>query len=282
MISFLKGKLIKVHLFIIMASGISFSQSKGQSVEFYTELDLLLVQYDFKTDVDDLHAAAAFATLMANPAYADINYHAVAGTYGIQEGLYVPPNQLMERAFGNHWSDAHTNFGKALGEVLQLALETLDAGGNIWIADGGQSDFSAALVRAIQDKRPNIKTTEKIHIIQHSSWNEQVTMPEHLNFVKVHTDYRKIPDGNAVGNGTPGFKTHDNINLEAYLKDQHIVEVWKIAIDLANRYNGAEKRYLNTAISAGGLDFSDFSEVCYILGLTEILDANQFFKNYAK
>jgi hypothetical protein len=48
--------------------------------EFNLKKDLLLAQYDCKTDVDDLHSVAAFATILANPEFSGINYHAVAGT----------------------------------------------------------------------------------------------------------------------------------------------------------------------------------------------------------
>ena len=59
--------------------------------KFDIEKDLLLVQFDCKTDVDDLQAAAGLATLMSDSKFSKIHYHAIAGTYGIQKGLYVPP-----------------------------------------------------------------------------------------------------------------------------------------------------------------------------------------------
>jgi hypothetical protein len=34
-------------------------------------------------------------------------------------------------------------------------------------------------------------------------------------------------------------------------------------------------------IAAGGLDFSDIAKVCWILGLQNIRDAEQFFNQYA-
>ena len=61
--------------------------------------DLWLPQFDSKTDVDDLHSVAAVATLVRDPRFADVDYHAVAGAYGIQEGLYVPSPELFEKSF---------------------------------------------------------------------------------------------------------------------------------------------------------------------------------------
>ena len=255
---------------------------RGQSGGFDLKNDLLLVQYDFKTDVDDLHSAAAFATLLKNPDFKDLNYHAVAGAYGTQKGLYVPPNSLMIRAFGDNWSDAHNDFGKALAKVLDKALNTLNNNGDVWIAEGGQSDFSAALVRAIRSRAPDLDTGNRVHLVQHSSWNEQVTFPDHLNYVKTHTDYQKIPDGNGLGNGTPGFRSGKPIDLAKYITDREVMAIWDLAIDLGNHYNGFEGRYLNKAVAAGGLDFSDFSEVCWILGLDGLEVGEDYFREYVK
>ncbi|WPR73362.1 hypothetical protein [Algoriphagus sp. NG3] len=66
---------------------------------FNIKEDLLLVNFDCKTDVDDIHTVAALITLMSHSKFEKVNYHAVAGTYGIQEGLYVPPNDLFQLAF---------------------------------------------------------------------------------------------------------------------------------------------------------------------------------------
>ena len=181
---------------------------------FSIERDLLLVQYDCKTDVDDLHSVAAFATLRSHSDFLKIKYHAVAGTYGTQDGLYVPPNELFKLAFGEAWTDAHTDFNATIENVKKIALRTLNQQGNIWIAEAGQSDFSAALVKAIQEDTPGINTANRIHIVQHSDWNEQVTTPEKLLFVKQHTNYHKIPDGNAVDNGTPGFRSPEYTDWE--------------------------------------------------------------------
>ena len=127
--------------------------------------DLLLAQFDCKTDVDDLHTAAAFKSLLSQTQYSDIKYHAVAGTYGEQEGLYVPPNSLFELAFGSNWTDAHANFDRAVIKVKNLASQTLDKGGNIWIAEAGQSDFSAALVKKILQENPKAEN-RTVHNIE--------------------------------------------------------------------------------------------------------------------
>ncbi len=250
--------------------------------DFNIEKDLLLVQFDCKTDVDDLHTVAAFRTLVSHQPYSQINFHAVAGTYGMQEGLYVPPNDLFQLAFGDNWTDAHNNMQAAVEKVKPRILETLAQGGDVWIADAGQSDFSAELLKAVQKDLPEMETSKRIHVVQHAEWNEEVTTPEKLDFVKQNADYTKIPDGNGVGNGTPGFRDPAFTNWNDKITDPELTEVWQLAIDLGNKYNGKEGRYNNEAILSGGLDFSDLAEVCWILGLEDIKDVEEFFDIFSK
>lgn len=252
-----------------------------KSGNFNIEKDLLLAHFDCKTDVDDLQSVAALATLLSDIKFSKINYHAVAGTYGIQEGLYVPPNGLFNLAFGDNWTDAHENITNAVAKVKTIAKSALKNQGDIWIAEAGQSDFSAELIKAIQVDLPEMNVSQRIHIVQHSDWNEEVTSPVHLNFVKTNVDYQKIPDGNEVGNGTPGFRSPEYTIWKDKIRNPKLIEIWQLAIGLSNRYNGKEGRYHNEAISAGGLDFSDLSEVCWILGLQDIKDTDHFFNLYS-
>ncbi|MDQ8185836.1 hypothetical protein [Pelagicoccus sp. SDUM812002] len=270
--------LILFALLLTTPSG--FSQPTNP--RFDAEADLLLSHFDSKTDVDDIHSVAAFATIMSSEPFSQINHHAVAGAYGIQEGLYVPANELFEAAFGERWSDAHTNFNQALSEVAELVSETLETGGDVWVAECGQSDFTAALVQEIQSVHPDLDTSSRIHVVQHSNWNESSATPEKLKFVQGNTDYHKIPDGNAVGNGTPGFNTADSIDWKDSISDPKLISLWETAIAIANRYNGQEGRYLNHNISVGGFDFSDMAEVAWILNQEQMHNAEVFFITFGK
>lgn len=267
---------------VLMSFGTGIIQNRdSQRERFNAETDLLLVQFDCKTDVDDLHTAAAFAMLMADSTFSKINYHAVAGTYGIQKGLYVPPNNLFDLAFKNNWTDAHENTMKAVEKVKMIAMSIFAKNGDLWIAEAGQSDFTAKLIQVIQTEMPKVNTSQRIHVVQHSNWNEKMTSPESLQFVKANADYQKIPDGNAVGNGTPGFRDPEFSSCHEIIKDANLYEIWQLAVDLGNKYNGKDGRYNNKAVSEGGLDFSDLSEVCWILGLEDIKDTEQFFNLYS-
>lgn len=256
------------------------SCSFAQESRFEISDDLLLLNYDLKTDVDDLHSIAAATTFLSDPRFSDVEFHAVAGAYGVQDGEYVPGNKLFEIAFPGQWSDAHADFDQALKEVTTISKQTLDAGGSIWVAEAGQSDFSAALVRALQTLFPDPVFSTRIHIVQHSDWNESVTSERALRFVKEHISYHKVPDGNTEGNGTPGFTTRDLQNWKSYLSDGHLLNVWQTAIDLGQKYNGADGRYLNERISEGGLDFSDTAEIMWMFGFEDIPDPEYFFKEF--
>lgn len=253
------------------------TQAQADRSLFNRDRDLLLAHFDCKTDVDDLHSVAAIATMLRQPAYSDVRYHAVAGAYGVQEGLYVPPNPLFKLAFGDHWSDAHADFDAALNEVFSVVSKVLSTGGDIWIPEAGQSDFSAALVRRVREALPEVDSRSRIHIVQHSHWNEEVTDAAALAYVKQWADYQKIPDGNVVGNGTPGFRADAVIPWENWVKDPGLIRIWQLALELGNTYNGVDGRYLNTSVAAGGLDFSDVSETCWIFGQEHLSDATAFF-----
>ncbi len=250
----------------------------SKNLEFNKEDDLLLLNYDCKTDVDDLHSVAAASSLLRIPQYSELNYHAVAGSYGVQGGKYVPANSLFRLAFRDAWSDAHMDFDQALHDVFLIVQTILNEGGDIWIAEAGQSDFSAALVMKIRNDMEHIDTNERIHIVQHSNWNEEQTTDKKLTFVKEHSHYQKIPDGNALNNGTPGFNTSDHIDYKSILDHEEMIAIWDLAITLANTYNGVDDRYLNKSIAAGGMDFSDFSEVHHILQLPRMKNCLDYFQ----
>lgn len=248
---------------------------------FDCDKDLYLAHFDLKTDVDDVHSVAGVATMMADPRFSKVKYHAVAGAYGLQEGLYVPAERVFELAFGEHWSDAHGNFDKALEEVSSLSVETLNSGGSIWIAEAGQSDFSAALLRNLQKRVSESTVKDRVYVVQHSDWNEREATAEDLAFVKESASYQKIPDGNAIANGSPGFRSETAVNWREYVSDARLMEIWTTAIEIADKYNGADGRYLNEAIQYGGLDFSDVAETAWIFGFGDLADANDFFKEFS-
>ena len=264
-----------------ITAGQSYGAAPISLGRFEVDTDLFLAHFDSKTDVDDIQSVAGVATMLADPRFSEVQYHAVAGAYGIQTGLYVPANELFEKAFGTNWSDAHTDYELALSDVSKLVSDTLKRGGKIWIAEAGQSDFSAVIVKRVKATLPEIDPKERIEIVQHSDWNEEVTAPEKLAYVKATANYHKIPDGNGLGNGSPGFRTDAPVEWREYLTEPRLIQLWEMAIAIADRYNAKDGRYDNTAIGGGGLDFSDVSETCWIFGFNDLVDAEAFFREFA-
>lgn len=276
-----KTKLIIMALLTTL-QGYALGSPLPDANRFDKEHDLLIMQFDCKTDVDDIHAAAAFATLLTNSTFCTIHFHAVAGTYGIQKGAYVPPNKLFNLAFKkDEWTDANQNVEKVITRVKAIAEKSLSAGDDVWIAEAGQADFTSALLKAIQADHPNLNTKKHIHVVQHSNWNEKETDPVKLKFVREHTDYQKIPDGNKGNNGTPDYQTAQKLNIQELFTDPYLIKIWQCANETTQKYNGQDGRYKNKTIAAGGFDFSDLVEVGWILGINDIEDTQEFFKRYA-
>ena len=255
-------------------------QARGRLGHFNPGQDLFLPQFDSKTDVDDLHSVAGVATMLRDPRFSEVNYHAVAGAYGIQEGLYVPAPGLFNLAFGARWSNAHEDREGALAEVSKLVAETLNNGGHVWVAEAGQSDFTADWLKLVRERHPSVVTEELVHVVQHSDWNESVTSPESLAYVKQYADYQKIPDGNELDNGTPGLRTESGAYWHIALGSAGNGESWSLARDIAMQYNGRDGRYNNDAIAVGGMDFSDVSESCWIFGFSDIRGTESFFAEF--
>lgn len=269
--------LVVVSLILLLSNVVWAGEKIGK---FSPERDLYLPQFDCKTDVDDVHSAAAVATMLRSPRMSGVNYHAVTGTYGIQEGLYVPPNELFELAFAGHWSDAHKDREQALQTVVQMVRETLLSGGSVWVAEAGQSDFTADWLKRIEALRLDSPKGARVHVVQHSDWNESVTSPDKLEYVRQHAEYHKIPDGNSPDNGSPDFHEESDLLWRRVLDSERDGETWRLAKDIADEFNGAEGRYENSAIAGGGMDFSDVAESSWIFGFDGIKDAEAFFDEF--
>jgi hypothetical protein len=237
--------------------------------------DLLVVNYDIKPDVDDIHSAAAFATL-AGRFRGCFTYAVVAGTCGLQGGDFVPAFELFESAFDRRWFNAHERRAESVTAVAKQMEKTLRKGGKVWIAEGGQSDFTADVVaRLSNSKRLQPRLRSHVHVVQNSDWNEQTTTLAKLSFVKSATTYHRIADGNAAGNGTPDFAVDDSSWWPRLLRDPKVGGIWTQAKNIADRHN-PKSAYVNPNVAKGGLDFSDTVEIAYIFGFEAMADHQAF------
>lgn len=84
----------------------------------------------------------------------------------------------------------------------------------------------AAVIKKITAEMPGTDLKRRIHVVQHADWNEEVTSPDALAYVKFRTTYHMIPDGNAGGNGTQGLRVLEFTNWKSYLSDPKMVASW--------------------------------------------------------
>lgn len=269
-----------ITLALVFTTLFSFN-SYSADTKFNKDKDLLLLDFDLKTDVDDAHTIAALDLILQSDEFNNINYYAVSGTYGIQAGLYVPADKLFNIVFNENWTDAHQYRKTSINKTIKKINKTLSENGRIWITEAGQSDFTQELLEALTEF--GIKySKDQIIVVQHSTWNEKETSVDALAFVKNHTTYIKIEDGNKENNGTPGFNNKDySVNQ---LENTQLIssKAWTEANKISDQYNGVNGRYNNKAIADGGADFSDLVEVTYILDITNVATVTDFFAKFNK
>lgn len=243
--------------------------------------DLLLANFDSRPDPDDIHTVAAVGTILTDPRFSAVNFHAVAGAYGTQTGTFIEADHLFNITFGaDHWSDAHSDYSGALDRVYQIVASVLNNGGDIWIQEAGQSDFSADLVRRIKQNMASINTQTRIHIVQHSEWNQDKTTPADLTYVRNNTDYQKISDGNSQNNGTPGFNSKDTSQWSRVLNHPRVGAIWTEAKRVADYSIEHELGWKNPTIESGGMDFSDTVEDTWIFGFNHLQNHVSFFDEF--
>jgi len=256
---------------------------------FNPSRDLFLPFFDNRPDADDIHSQAGVATMLADSRFAGIDVYSVLGAYGRQGGAFLNSSTVMDLCLGaSNWTNAHekdgANWIASLGRVRKRALAALNRGGDIWIMEAGQSDFSADLVRALLQVNPNFNTTERVHIVQHSDWNERQTTPVDLSYVRANTDCNRIPDGNGGNNGSPQFNTRDGSQWPTALAlPKGLGACWAEARRVADENNfSGSGHYENSSIEAGGFDFSDVVEATFIFGFNELRNVNSFFSEFPK
>jgi hypothetical protein len=237
-------------------------EQTGKYGRFNPKKDLLSLHYDHAPDKDDGHSAAADRTILETLFGKDwLTEHvqAVSGAYGKNAHAFNDKSDaVMQTVWGPRggWIDAHEDRDKALKQVVKRWAETLQAGGDVWVKEGGQSDLTADAVRALKQKLPEVDLSKRIHVVQHSSWNEGSTTKQDLAYVKKATDYIRIRDANRFLNVRGG---HDAFE-KAALAHPVFGASWKAAF----AYYDPDHR----------LDFSDTGELMHILDLGEIgLDA---------
>lgn len=237
------------------------------SMGFDPKTDLISLHYDHAPDRDDGHSAAADRTMLESlygGPWVIEHTVAVSGAYGKNQPKFNSKSDaVMDAAWGDRggWIAADKDRDAAVKALYERWMKTLEAGGDVYVKEGGQSDITALVVQRINAEHADIDTTQRIHVVQHSNWNEKNCTGALLAYAKKHTDYVNIKDANRYLNEKGGDKAFEKAALE------HPVfgPSWQAAF----AYYPIERR----------LDFSDTGELMHILDLGE-LNIEQFRKRF--
>ncbi|MFC1520230.1 hypothetical protein ACFL6Z_11000 [Pseudomonadota bacterium] len=272
------------------------SNKQYPKAAFNKHHDLFIAQFDSKPDADDIHAIAALGSLLAHEDSEHINYVAVDGAVGTQGGDYIEASNLFTLAFGQEnvtWTSAHKDWKKSVSFIHDRVLQVLSLGGKAWVQEAGQSDFTRDWVNALIESGVS-KTLIKnnVIVVQHSQWNEDKTSPDALEFVKQHTDYQAINDGNKPleifkrrgrrGPFTPMYVDDDSKWIESAISLNnskiHARQLWQEAAKVIDK-SGFNAKY--SSIPKGGVDFSDTVEAWWILDLGQpSISVHAFWQRY--
>jgi len=225
---------------------------------FDAATDLISLHYDHAPDRDDGHSAAADRTLLEavyGACWLERHVVAVSGAHGWLGFTFNPDSDaVMEGAWGDRggWIRAHRDRERAVADLAARWERALEAGGDVWVKEGGSSDLTAGVVRRIRAQLPGIDTKQRIHVVQHGNYNEWLTWLGAWWYTRRETDYRRIANANAYLNVAGGDEA-----FEAAARSHPIFgPVWNAAFE----YYDPRTR----------LDFSDTGELLHVLGLGEV------------
>lgn len=200
---------------------------------FNIDKDLLLIHHDNYRDVDDIHGIGAHGTMLRDSRFANVNYYAVGGTYGqVSGGTWYDVSHLMNLCFGNRWTECHIDWDGSVNLIADKVENTLKNGGRVWITEGGQSDFSAAVGRKVKQNYPGADL-KQIHLLQHHPANEGMTTDADLIYSKENFTYHYIDVGNNFGADSIALSSwmeSDAYNSALWNKvksDPKIMDIWK-------------------------------------------------------
>ncbi len=231
--------------------------------------DLLVLHYDNCPDRDDGHAIASAKAVLDKVGIS--NTLVVNGTCGASiRSSYQPSSvNVLLAVFGNNWLDGFNDETRAVNTSADRWATTLANGDDVWVAEGGPSDFTAKVLRRIGSEYPSVNR-KRIRVVQHSSgrgFNERFTSAPSIALVKQVADYITIPDGNNTNNGSADFNQKSS-SFVAIARQSRFAREWNAAFD-----------YLNPNSK---LDFSDTVEIMYIINDTRTLTVNDFANRYLR
>ncbi|MGJ8641164.1 MAG: hypothetical protein ACSHYA_17370 [Opitutaceae bacterium] len=247
--------------------------------EFDQSKDLLLAQFDNKPDPDDLHSQAALGCMLMHEEYSKVNYFAVAGAYGVQNGPFLDSDTLFDLAFGDRWTDADEDWEGSVARIVAVVLPILQNGGKVWVQEAGQSNITADWIAVALKTISAATIKENVIVVQHSQWNEDKTAAEDLKYVKLKATYFALDDGNAADgadwgdrgpHSTPEYRSKDKKYMaQAKASPNKKAKVlWTEADRIIANYYPDGYPHTWSYIHFGGVDYSDCVENWWILNDT--------------
>lgn len=109
-------------------------------------LDFISLHFDNAPDPDDVMSGAASKTMLTKLGIT--HYIVVSGATGDNVGDYVTASEsLFDTIWGSgKWLNAHSSWAASVQSAADAWEDALDAGGDIWIMEAGESNFSADVV----------------------------------------------------------------------------------------------------------------------------------------
>ena len=191
---------------------------------------------------------------------------AVNGAHGYQ--LRNAFNTNSESLFALAWPSGLNAFRDRDGSIatsVALWSETISQGNQVFVAEGGPSDFTADVLRAMPASQRSSVT-----VVQHSmGFNQDNTRSDNLQFVIDQANYFLIDNGNLGNNATADLNQQSQFFVNQALSSQW-GDLWQAAFD-----------YLSPNDK---LDFSDTVELLWLLDipLSQVAGpddfANMFFR----
>ncbi len=247
----------------------------------YQPGDLIGMHHDNSGDRDDGHATAVNRMIVSYFGLGEA-LHIVNGTLDARfpHGYDANSEIVMNAAWGSEGSNATWWNSNARPDRVRDATaarwrQTLEAGHKVWLAEGGPSDFTAGVLRQLETTTNlNLKN---IHIVQHSTYNEDHTNAANLRDVRRLASYHKIGDGNTGGNNTADLNQANDSVARNLLSDVEFGDVWRAAFDYLPAFN------CNRSGPHCKFDGSDAVEVMWIVGIEsdEIRDWSDVASRFA-
>ena len=229
--------------------------------------DLVALHYDNCPDRDDGHAVVAGKSVIDTVGIN--NFIVVNGTCGSGiRNRYRPDSEaVLTATYGDDWLDGFNELTESVNTAADRWAATLANGDDVWVAEGGPSDFTAMVLERLGDAFPELDRGQ-VHVVQHSiGFNQGQTDDDNLDLIMDVADYITIDDGNSGGNDTADLAMQSNSFVTIALQSR-FASAWTAAFDYFDP-NGRR-----------GVDFSDTVELLFIIEDTDTDDVDDFADRY--